>query len=1089
MTTKSVLNRRVQFAFACAVLTLMAVGAISYHGMIVSANSDRWVRHTDDVLENLQRLLSTIRNVESSYRGFVLTGKEPYANSYHVSVANVQLDIATIRDLTVDNPVQQNQIPVLERIAAQNSEYADAIVSLRRTKGLQAAADYMGNAQAPQQFMSQFLVVFHQMKTEELGLLALREADAHRRVVQTKAFLIVGTLLGVLFTIGSAWSVDRDHSALLLAQDALREGESRFRTLANNIPQLAWMADEKGSIFWYNDRWFEYTGTTLEEMAGWGWQKVHHPDRVQAVVDKITRCFKTGEIWEDTFPLRGRDGNYHLFLSRAVPIRDPKGRVLRWFGTNTDISASEESGAKYRNLLEAAPDAMVVVNQSGEIVLLNVQAEKQFGYHRDELLAQKVTNIIPEGFAERLIADDLRSAADALAQQIGTGIELVARRKDGSEFPIELMLSPLESAEGILVTAAIRDISVRKEAEMRLARMEGRYRGLLEAAPDAMVVVNQGGEIVLLNVQAEKQFGYHRDELLGQKVKNIIPEGFAERLIADRTRSAADALAQKIGTGIELTARRKDGSEFPIEIMLSPLESADGTLVTAAIRDISVRKAAEKHLAQMEGRYRGLLEAAPDAMVVVNQGGEIVLLNVRAERQFGYRRDELLGQQVKNIIPEGFAERLIADDLRSAADALAQQIGTGIELTGRRKFGSEFPIEIMLSPLESPEGILVTAAIRDISVRKAAEVHLAQMEGRYRGLLEAAPDAMVVVNQGGEIVLLNVQAEKQFGYRRDELVGQMVKNIIPEGFAERLVADALRSDEDALAQQIGTGIELIAQRKDGSEFPIELMLSPLESAEGILVTAAIRDITMRREAEAHLLEKVDELNRSNVELGQFAYIASHDLQEPLRMVASYTQLLSRRYKGKLDADADEFIAFAVDGASRMQRLIQDLLAYSRVGTKGQDLLDTSSEDAFSQALVNLRGAIEASGALVTHDPLPSVMADEMQLTQLFQNLVGNAIKYQGAGIPHVHISAAKYGAKKWTFSVQDDGLGIDSQYFDKIFGMFQRLHKREEFAGTGIGLAICKKIVERHGGMISVESQLGQGSKFSFALAASGEKS
>jgi PAS domain S-box-containing protein len=1089
MTTKSVLNRRVQFAFACAVLTLMAVGAISYHGMIVSANSDRWVRHTDDVLENLQRLLSTIRNVESSYRGFVLTGKEPYANSYHVSVANVQLDIATIRDLTVDNPVQQNQIPVLESIAAQNSEYADAIVSLRRTKGLQAAADYMGNAQAPQQFMSQFLVVFHQMKTEELGLLALREADAHRRVVQTKAFLIVGTLLGVLFTIGSAWSVDRDHSALLLAQDALREGESRFRTLANNIPQLAWMADEKGSIFWYNDRWFEYTGTTLEEMAGWGWQKVHHPDRVQAVVDKITRCFKTGEIWEDTFPLRGRDGNYHLFLSRAVPIRDPKGRVLRWFGTNTDISASEESGAKYRNLLEAAPDAMVVVNQSGEIVLLNVQAEKQFGYHRDELLAQKVTNIIPEGFAERLIADDLRSAADALAQQIGTGIELVARRKDGSEFPIELMLSPLESAEGILVTAAIRDISVRKEAEMRLARMEGRYRGLLEAAPDAMVVVNQGGEIVLLNVQAEKQFGYHRDELLGQKVKNIIPEGFAERLIADRTRSAADALAQKIGTGIELTARRKDGSEFPIEIMLSPLESADGTLVTAAIRDISVRKAAEKHLAQMEGRYRGLLEAAPDAMVVVNQGGEIVLLNVRAERQFGYRRDELLGQQVKNIIPEGFAERLIADDLRSAADALAQQIGTGIELTGRRKFGSEFPIEIMLSPLESPEGILVTAAIRDISVRKAAEVHLAQMEGRYRGLLEAAPDAMVVVNQGGEIVLLNVQAEKQFGYRRDELVGQMVKNIIPEGFAERLVADALRSDEDALAQQIGTGIELIAQRKDGSEFPIELMLSPLESAEGILVTAAIRDITMRREAEAHLLEKVDELNRSNVELGQFAYIASHDLQEPLRMVASYTQLLSRRYKGKLDADADEFIAFAVDGASRMQRLIQDLLAYSRVGTKGQDLLDTSSEDAFSQALVNLRGAIEASGALVTHDPLPSVMADEMQLTQLFQNLVGNAIKYQGAGIPHVHISAAKYGAKKWTFSVQDDGLGIDSQYFDKIFGMFQRLHKREEFAGTGIGLAICKKIVERHGGIISVESQLGHGSKFSFALAASGEKS
>ena len=266
------------------------------------------------------------------------------------------------------------------------------------------------------------------------------------------------------------------------------------------------------------------------------------------------------------------------------------------------------------------------------------------------------------------------------------------------------------------------------------------------------------------------------------------------------------------------------------------------------------------------------------------------------------------------------------------------------------------------------------------------------------------------------------------------------------------------------------------------------MLSTLESAEGILVTAAVRDITMRKKAEAHLLQKVEELNRSNEELEQFAYIASHDLQEPLRMVASYTQLLSRRYKGKLDSNADEFISFAVDGASRMQRLIKDLLAYSRVGTRAKDLFDTSSEEALQQALINLRGAVEESGAQVTHDPLPIVVADEMQLIQLFQNLVGNAIKYQNPGTPRVHISAARDGEKRWTFSVRDNGLGIDSQYFERIFGMFQRLHKREEFEGTGVGLAICKKIVERHGGSISVKSELGHGSTFSFALGES-EKS
>jgi PAS domain S-box-containing protein len=981
MKSKSQLNRKVQLAFGSALLTLLVAGAISYHSIVVSSESDRWVRHSHEVLASLQDVLLAMRSVEASSRGFVLTGQEAYFESCRASILRLGQEQAMVRDLTADNPAQRSRLLTLARLAAEKVQLSEKVIGLRRSQGLEAAADAIRSAPG-QRGLDEFQDAVQNMQDEEVRLLVLRNADAQRRLSRTKAVLTFGTVLGLLITATASWAVQRDSSGRGEAQQALHDSEEKYRTLLNR-----------------------------------------------------------------------------------------------------DLSDSKESGEKYRGLLEAAPDAMVVVNPSGDIVLLNVQAEKQFGYRRDELVGQKVKNIIPEGFAERLLADGLRSVEDALAQQIGTGIELTGRRKNGSDFPIEIMLSPLESAEGILVTAAIRDISVRKNAETHLAQMEGRYRGLLEAAPDAMVVVKPGGEIVLLNVQAEKQFGYNRDELVGRKVKTIIPEGFAERLIADGTRTAAQALAQQMGNGLELYGRRKNGSDFPIEIMLSPLESSEGILVTAAIRDISVRKDAEKHLAQMEGRYRGLLEAAPDAMVVVNPGGDIVLLNVQAEKQFGYRRDELVGQKVKNIIPQGFAERLLADGLRSVEDALAQQIGTGIELMGRRKNGSHFPLELMLSPLESSEGILVTAAIRDISVRKTAENHLAQMEGRYRGLLEAAPDAMVVVNPAGEIVLLNVQAEKKFGYSRDELVGQRVKNIIPEGFAERLLADALRSVEDALAQQIGTGIELTGRRKDGSDFPIEIMLSPLESAEGILVTAAIRDITTRRRAEAHLLQKVEELNRSNEELGQFAYIASHDLQEPLRMVASYTQLLSRRYKGKLDTDADQFIAYAVDGANRMQRLIQDLLAFSRVGTKGQDLLDISSEDALQQALLNLRSAIEESGAQVTHDPLPAVLADETQLIQLFQNLVANAIKYQPAGVPRVHVSVARNGAKKWMFSVTDNGLGIDPQYFEKIFGMFQRLHKREEFAGTGIGLAICKKIVERHGGSISVESEPGHGSTFRFALA------
>jgi PAS domain S-box-containing protein len=484
----------------------------------------------------------------------------------------------------------------------------------------------------------------------------------------------------------------------------------------------------------------------------------------------------------------------------------------------------------------------------------------------------------------------------------------------------------------------------------------------------------------------------------------------------------------------------------------------------------------EAALRESEERYQMLLDGVHDhAIFMMDPDGRILSWNAGAERIKGYPASEIIGQSFSRFFPPHDIERGRPQEVLQNTARLGRLEEQGMRV---RQDGSRYLASIVLTALRDPAGDLrgFSEFSQDLSESK-------ESGARYRGLLEAAPDAMVVVNQAGEIVLLNLQAEKQFGYHRDELIGQQVRNIIPEGFAERLIADDLRSAEDALAQQIGTGIELIGQRKDGSDFPIEIMLSPLDSAEGTLVTAAIRDISVRQAAERHLAQKVDELNRSNEELEQFAYIASHDLQEPLRMVASYTQLLSRRYKGRLDSDADEFIEFAVDGASRMQRLIQDLLTFSRVGTKGSDLLPTSSEEAFVQSLAHLQGAIEEAGAVVTHDPLPTVLADETQLVQLFQNLVGNAIKYQGPGIPHVHVSAAKTGQERWIFAVRDNGLGIDPQYTDQIFGMFQRLHKRDEFAGTGIGLAICKKIVERHGGSISVESASGQGSTFRFTLA------
>src|SRR5919109_304268 len=345
-------------------------------------------------------------------------------------------------------------------------------------------------------------------------------------------------------------------------------------------------------------------------------------------------------------------------------------------------------------------------------------------------------------------------------------------------------------------------------------------------------------------------------------------------------------------------------------------------------------------------------------------------------------------------------------------------------------------------------------------------------ETLFRGLLESAPDAMVITNSAGHIVLVNRQLEEMFGYQRHELLEHPVEMLMPERFRDAHLEHRAQYACDPQTRSMGGSLELYGLRKDGSEFSVEISLSPLVSDEGMLVSSAIRDVTKRKRTEDALRRSAADLARSNAELEQFAYVASHDLQEPLRAVSGCVQMLQQRYQGQLDAQADELIAHTVDGSSRMQTLIRDLLAYARVSTRGRELEPIDSEAILKEALSNLATVIQESEGVVTHAPLPTVAADPTQLLQVFQNLIGNAIKYRGDRPPEVHIDA-EHLAGEWQFTVRDNGIGIEPQYFERIFGIFQRLHTRKEYPGTGIGLALCKKIIERHGGRIWVVSQSG----------------
>ncbi len=538
--------------------------------------------------------------------------------------------------------------------------------------------------------------------------------------------------------------------------------------------------------------------------------------------------------------------------------------------------------------------------------------------------------------------------------------------------------------------------------------------------------------------------------------------------------------------------------------LMHRLEESAGALA----REVAERARAESNLHTLS--YA--IEQSPSAVIITDTKGVIEYVNPKFTRLTGYTPEEVIGKN-PNVLKSG-------EKPQEDYEWLWKRITSGSEWKGefhnKKKTGESYWASASISPARDRDGVIThfIGIQEDITERKLMEedlrklndllkhsvdertAMLAESEDKFRKISASAQDAIIMLDGDEKVSYWNEAAEKTFLYSKEEAMGRHLHTlIIPEGFRVRHLEGFKNFQITGQGPAIGKTIELAAVKKDGSEFPIELSLSGVKHNEEWHAIGIVRDITERKRTNDRLLaeirgrkrvqqmlkETVAKLEHSNVELQQFAYVASHDLQEPLRMVSSYTQLLGRRYKGKLDADADEFIAYAVDGAVRMQALINDLLAYSRVGTRRKPFEPTDCATVFNRAATNLKIAIQESGAVVTHDTLPTVMADASQLTQLFQNLIGNAVKFRGNDAPRVHVSAVQTG-NEWTFSVRDNGIGVDPQYAERIFVIFQRLHTKDKYPGSGIGLTICKKIVERHGGKIWLESEVGKGATFYFTI-------
>jgi PAS domain S-box-containing protein len=694
------------------------------------------------------------------------------------------------------------------------------------------------------------------------------------------------------------------------------------------------------------------------------------------------------------------------------------------------------------------------------------------GWTAEELAARSYHELIHPDDLERIRAFE----RNVLAGRAGERPEAELRLRAGDGTYRWFVFSTSYSMADELVFFCGKDVTARKQSEEELRAAEERFRAVTGSTRDGIVSSDLAGRIIFWNRGAETIFGRTADEMLGRPLTDLMPERYRDAHRAGVARFIAIGEGRVMGSTVEVEGLRADGTEFPLELSLGSWSQNGQMCFTGVLRDLSDRVFARRALREAEERFAGAFEGAAVGLMLAAPDGTLLRANRALCELTGWPEDELVGRR--------FDELLHPDDRGLDAPALdAMLAGRTQRLATERRFLSahgaarivRINISLIRAPDESP--LHFVGQIEDVTERRRMVEALTLSEARYKGLIAHLPDSTVhLFDHDLRLLLSEGDRMRAHGYDPQKMEGRLLQDIVPPAVFDRLAGEY----RAALA---GETRSFDLDSHDGTA-TYWVQIAPLRDDLGHIIggMALSRDITARRAAEVGLEDRARELERSNAELEQFAYIASHDLSEPLRMVSSYLQLLRRRYAGRLDSDADEFIDFAVDGAARMRDLIDDLLTYSRAGRGDAPLVAVDTCAVVERVAEGLHAVADAREADVRIGDLPVVQGDEHQLGQLFQNLIGNAVKFVPEDrTPVVEVSAKRDG-DRWCFAIADNGIGLEPAHAERIFRMFQRLHTRESYPGTGIGLAIAKKVVERHGGTIWAEPRPEGGSLFRFTL-------
>ena len=718
-------------------------------------------------------------------------------------------------------------------------------------------------------------------------------------------------------------------------------------------------------------------------------------------------------------------------------------------------------------------DLLGAVGPDWRLVWTNPAWEPVLGWTADELRAISYHELVHPDDLPRVQAAEAAVLAGRAGSRPETELRLRTRAGGYRWFVFSTNHAPGEP----FVYVSGKDVTARKQAEEGLRAAEERFAAVTHSTSDAIVSADISGRIIFWNARAEALFGQAADAVLGQPLSVILPERYHDAHRATLARYLAAADGRTVHECVEVEGLHADGTEFPMEMSLGSWTHAGRRCLTAVIRDVSDRVSARRALREAEQRFTGAFEGAAVGLALAAPDGTLLRANHALCDLIGMAEADLTGRSLDELLhPEDRG----AD--RAALDAMVA--GKTRRLASERRFisadGATVIARINLSLIRDADGapLHFVAQIEDVTERRRIVEALTLSQARYKTLLAHMPDSAIVLFDH-ELRLLMVEGDvhRQHGHDPEAMEGKLLHEVTEGHLLERL-------EPEYRAALAGETRSFDLEPPGGSAFWVQIV--PLRDASGHIIggMALSRDVTARVSAERALADRARDLERSNAELEQFAYIASHDLSEPLRMVSSYLQLLRRRYHGQLAEDADEFIDYAVDGAARMRRLIDDLLTYSRAGRVDRPLAPVSTAEVARRVADDLRGHQGAHTPVVRIDELPTVMGDERQLGQLFQNLIGNALKFVPADrAPEITVSASQTG-DEWHFAVDDNGIGLDAAHAERIFRMFQRLHSRDEYAGTGIGLAIAKKVVERHGGRIWAEPRPEGGARFAFTLQA-----